>query len=82
MRRRAFVSRGIRSPPHAGGRIFGDPNLHTHAVNLLVRTNRVRTAKKQACEKWTLTLFAQEIPVMVNKFRDLRNIFPVNLRRE
>ena len=27
--------------------------------NLLVRTNRVRTAKKQVCEKWTLTLRCQ-----------------------
>jgi hypothetical protein len=32
--------------------------------NLLVRTNRVRTAKKQACEKWTLTSLADRFPVI------------------
>jgi len=30
--------------------------------NLKVRTNRVRTAKKQACEKWTLTFLEGKIP--------------------
>ena len=30
--------------------------------NLLVRTNRVRTAKKQACENWTLTTMAISSP--------------------
>src|SRR6267143_4086526 len=50
--------------------------------NLKVRTNRVRTAKKQACEKWTLTILQLIFPVPVKKFPVLLNFFPVNFRRE
>jgi hypothetical protein len=47
-----------------------------------VRTNRVRTAKKQACEKWTLTALALKFPVLGFSVPVIQIFFPVNLRRE
>jgi hypothetical protein len=52
---------------------------------LSVRTDRVRTSKKQVCEKWTLTtltILRFKFPVAAHKFPVIRNIFPVNLHRE
>src|SRR5258707_9495565 len=53
-----------------------------HLSNSSVRTDRVRTARKQACKKWTLTILRLKFPVPVKEFPVLQNIFPVNLRRE
>jgi hypothetical protein len=50
--------------------------------NLSARTDRVRTAKKQACKKWTLTLSQTKFPVTAEKIPVPRDIFPVNFRRE
>jgi hypothetical protein len=43
---------------------------------------RVRTAKKQVCEKWTLTFLQLKFPVTGQKVPVPQNIFPVSLRRE
>src|SRR6267142_3356304 len=50
--------------------------------NLSARTDRVRTATKQVCKKWTLTFLQVKFPVTGQKFPVPQNIFPVNFRRE
>jgi hypothetical protein len=47
-----------------------------------VRTDRVRSAAKQVCEKWTLTALSSKFPVFKNKFPVLARKIPCSFFRE
>src|ERR1700692_314228 len=51
----------VRAPKSLAVTLANWRHLVLHLKILLARTDRVRIAKKQECEKWTLTMFPDRL---------------------